>query len=37
VLQRQAGGMIHWTAQNSITYPLICSLAGVFAGLFGVG
>jgi len=28
---------IHWTPRNSITYPLVCSLAGIFAGLFGVG
>lgn len=30
-------GFIHWTRLNSLTYPLVCSLAGVFAGLFGVG
>lgn len=30
-------GVIHWTPRNSITYPIICSMAGVFAGLFGVG
>jgi hypothetical protein len=38
--QRQhskSAGMIHWTPRNSITYPIICSMAGVFAGLFGVG
>jgi hypothetical protein len=35
--QQRKSGMIHWTPRNSITYPLICSLAGVFAGLFGVG
>jgi hypothetical protein len=34
---QQKSGIIHWTPRNSITYPLICSLAGVFAGLFGVG
>lgn len=35
--QQRKHGMIHWTPRNSITYPLVCSLAGVFAGLFGVG
>lgn len=33
----KSAGVIHWTPRNSIAYPLICSLAGVFAGLFGVG
>lgn len=35
--QQRKGGVIHWTPVNSIAYPLVCSLAGVFAGLFGVG
>jgi hypothetical protein len=35
--QQYKAGNIHWTPRNSITYPLVCSLAGVFAGLFGVG
>jgi hypothetical protein len=35
--QLYTAGNIHWTPRNSITYPLVCSLAGVFAGLFGVG
>jgi len=30
-------GDIKWDANATIKYPLICSLAGVFAGLFGVG
>lgn len=28
---------IEWNTTRTITYPLICTLAGVFAGLFGVG
>merc|ERR1712072_1466385 len=28
---------IRWDANSTIKYPLICTLAGVFAGLFGVG
>eukprot|EP00435_Cladocopium_sp_Y103_P075187 s6_g54.t2 len=28
---------IRWNAVNTIRYPLLCSLAGVLAGLFGVG
>lgn len=28
---------IKWDATSTIKYPLICTLAGVFAGLFGVG
>ena len=28
---------IHWDRRNTLWYPLICSLAGLFAGLFGVG
>lgn len=28
---------IRWDATNTIKYPIICSLAGIFAGLFGVG
>jgi hypothetical protein len=29
-------GGIHWTPYNSLLYPLLCSTAGVVAGLFGV-
>ncbi|KAF6251261.1 hypothetical protein COO60DRAFT_1562023 [Scenedesmus sp. NREL 46B-D3] len=32
-----AYGGIHWTAHNSLLYPLLCSTAGIVAGLFGVG
>lgn len=28
---------IQWDANSTIKYPLICTTAGVFAGLFGVG
>jgi uncharacterized membrane protein YfcA len=28
---------IRWDAKTTIRYPLICTIAGVFAGLFGVG
>merc|ERR1712194_982722 len=28
---------IQWDAKTTITFPLICSIAGIFAGLFGVG
>lgn len=34
-----AGGVtdsIHWTPRNSVLYPMMCSAAGVVAGLFGV-
>lgn len=27
---------VHWTPRNSLLYPLMCSAAGVVAGLFGV-
>jgi len=30
-------GAITWDSKTTITYPLICTLAGIFAGLFGVG
>lgn len=30
-------GDIRWTARNSIVFPLICTLAGFFAGMFGIG
>merc|ERR1719190_106318 len=28
---------IVWDSRTTITYPFLCSIAGVFAGLFGVG
>lgn len=30
-------GDVEWSEWNTIVYPLICSLAGVVAGAFGVG
>eukprot|EP00878_Enallax_costatus_P010013 GHUV01010452.1.p1 GENE.GHUV01010452.1~~GHUV01010452.1.p1 ORF type:complete len:687 (+),score=222.48 GHUV01010452.1:318-2378(+) len=40
-LKRQAGldfhGDIRWSRHNSIIFPAICSLAGVIAGMFGLG
>ena len=30
-------GDIHWSERNSIVYPAISSLAGLVAGMFGVG
>ncbi|CAK0781249.1 hypothetical protein CVIRNUC_005324 [Coccomyxa viridis] len=30
-------GEVEWTPRNTIVYPLICSMAGLVAGLFGVG
>ena len=30
-------GDIEWNERNTIIYPLLCSFAGLFAGLFGVG
>jgi uncharacterized membrane protein YfcA len=30
-------GDIEWNERNSIVYPLVCTLAGFFAGMFGVG
>jgi hypothetical protein len=30
-------GDITWTQTTTIVYPMICSLAGVIAGMFGVG
>merc|ERR1719238_626469 len=35
--QKNDGGAIRWDAKSTIKYPLICTIAGVFAGLFGVG
>lgn len=28
---------VAWTPRNTILYPAICSLAGLVAGMFGVG
>lgn len=30
-------GDIKWDESATITYPLLCALAGVFAGMFGIG
>ena len=30
-------GDVEWNAVTTLTYPAICSLAGVVAGMFGVG
>jgi len=30
-------GDVKWNSQRAFTYPLICSTAGLFAGMFGVG
>lgn len=30
-------GDIEWSERNTILYPFLCSFAGLFAGLFGVG
>jgi len=30
-------GEVQWDSRNTITYPLLCALAGLLAGLFGVG
>lgn len=30
-------GEVQWNAQNTIRYPILCALSGLFAGLFGVG
>ena len=30
-------GDVEWTEENSIRYPLLCSFAGLLAGVFGVG
>merc|ERR1711907_290271 len=32
-----AEGDILWDSTRTITYPLLCTLSGVFAGMFGIG
>lgn len=32
-----AEGELHWTKRTTILYPLLCSTAGLIAGLFGIG
>ena len=34
---RYVEGDIKWTPRATILYPIICALAGFFAGMFGVG
>jgi len=41
-MKRRAGhkfdnSVVQWDSKTTVQYPLICTLAGVFAGLFGVG
>ena len=28
---------VAWTRRNTVVYPAVCSLAGLVAGMFGVG
>ena len=30
-------GDIEWTPVTTVTYPAVCSIAGLVAGMFGVG
>lgn len=30
-------GELHWTRRTTILYPVLCSTAGLIAGLFGIG
>lgn len=30
-------GEVQWNPRNTVVYPVVCALAGLFAGLFGVG
>lgn len=30
-------GELHWTKKTTVLYPLLCSTAGLIAGLFGIG
>ena len=30
-------GDVEWNEQNAIAYPLMCSMAGLLAGIFGIG
>jgi len=34
---RYADGDVEWDETNTIRYPLICSIAGLCAGMFGIG
>ena len=30
-------GEVEWTPRNTVVYPAVCTLAGLVAGMFGVG
>lgn len=30
-------GDIRWTPRNTVVYPALCTMAGLFAGMFGIG
>lgn len=30
-------GEVEWTEQSTLAYPALCSIAGLVAGMFGVG
>ena len=32
-----SAGEVRWTESTTIVYPAICSIAGLIAGMFGVG
>ena len=32
-----ASGDIKWTPRNTVLYPALCTVAGIFAGMFGIG
>jgi len=32
-----AADEVQWNAENTVKYPIVCALAGLMAGLFGVG
>jgi uncharacterized membrane protein YfcA len=34
---RYVEGDIQWDERSTLTYPLICTVAGLFAGMFGIG
>ena len=34
---RYAEGDIEWNYENTLYFPAVCTLAGVFAGMFGIG
>jgi hypothetical protein len=40
-VKRRAGmegqGEVHWTSRNTLVFPSVCTLAGIMAGMFGLG